>query len=161
VDVQSKGADLAIALIGYRLTPTGYVPMETDEQGRLWLAAVGVWLAVGEQEVICYDQHDQPIGDYTRVTIALAEAQARLHAAEEDVRVAEAWARAESAAREEEAAARAAAEAWAQAEALSRRAAEARAKAAEARVEALETEIRHLKGDDDRTESDTHDEAES
>lgn len=85
-------------LIGYQWTPTHYLPMPTDEDGRLWLEPVGVWLGLKPDGVVLYDGvTGAAIGDYVEVAEerdaerarADAEAAARL-AAENRIRELEA-----------------------------------------------------------------------
>lgn len=68
----------AIRLLAYALTERGYQPYPADARGRLWLSPVRLWLGVADDEIICYDEADQPIGDYTALTAALAAAEQRI-----------------------------------------------------------------------------------
>jgi len=101
-------------LLGWELTQEGYIAMPLDDQNRLWLPPVNLWLAIEEEQLICYDDTGRPVVDY--VTVATARAHAEARAAEE-------------AARAGKEAARAAQEA-------------SRAEAAEARIRQLEEELR-------------------
>lgn len=125
VDTEYRdGRRIAARLLGYRNTPDGYVELPLNDQGRLWLVALGVGLGIDGVQVACYDASGAKIGDYVEVARAWeAEVQAR-QAAERRVRQAER--------------ARAAAERQAQQEA------EARA-AAEARIRELEEQLRRQK----------------
>ncbi len=78
-------------LLGSQLTPEGYVPLDPNARGWLWLEPVGVWVGLDGDNVACYDAEDNWIEDYTGVTIARAKAEAR--AAEAEARAAEAEAR--------------------------------------------------------------------
>lgn len=73
-------------LLGWELTQDGYVAMSLDGQNRLWLPPVNLWLAIEEEQLICYDEADRPVVDY--VTVATARAQAEVRAAEEAKRAA-------------------------------------------------------------------------
>ncbi len=128
VDAVERRGRPGVRLIGYTLTPEGYRVLAPDDQGRLWLAPVRVWLGVHDGEIICYDDSGRPLGDHLALVRALqAEEQAR--------REAEARAVAEEQARRE-------AEARA-IEAETRATAEQRARlAAEARVRELEEALR-------------------
>ncbi|MGB0384589.1 MAG: Uma2 family endonuclease [Ardenticatenaceae bacterium] len=123
-------------LIGYELTPIGYVRMKTNELGWLWLEPVKLWLAFRGGGVVCFDEFGNVIADYKTVTdqrdearrqaaIAKAKAQAEAQARA----IAEAQAQAERKRRQAEAYARARAEAEAKAQADARAKAEAEAQA--------------------------------
>ena len=115
-------------LLGWELTQDGYVAMPLDEQDRLWLPPVKLWLCIEDEQLICYDEEGRPVVDY--VMVATARAQAEVRAAEEAKRATEEARRAaEEAKRAAEEAARAAKEA-------------SRAEAAEARIRQLEEELR-------------------
>jgi colicin import membrane protein len=116
-----------IELILYRRTRAGYRRVKPDAHGRVWLEPVGLWLGQtrdpqgGFMRLACYDPvTDEEVGDYTAISQALAESQARAEA---------------EAARAEAEAARAEAEA-----ARARAQAEARTQA-EARIRELEAEL--------------------
>ncbi len=65
-------------LLGYELTPTGYLPLKANQQGRLWLKPVRLWLALGpDDEVECYDEQGQLILEYADVEKAWQEAKIR------------------------------------------------------------------------------------
>jgi colicin import membrane protein len=116
--IQSRGRS-TLRLIGYTLTPEGYQSLAPDERGWLWLEAVGIWLGIENDEIVCYDEAGQPIGDYLTLATTLRETEQRV-AAEVEARTA-----AERRAAEE---------------------AEARADV-EAQLRALEAELRQLRGD--------------
>jgi len=142
VDAVERRGRPGVRLIGYTLTPEGYRVLAPDDQGRLWLAPVRVWLGVHDGEIICYDDSGRPLGDHLALVRALQaeeqarrEAEARAVAEEQARREAEARAMAEEQARRE-------AEARA-IEAETRATAEQRARlAAEARVRELEEALR-------------------
>lgn len=117
VDTYQRKEKTARRLLGYQLTPDGYVVLAPDERGRLWLEPVGLWLGLRDNEVECYDKAGDVIGDYAHVMAVRVQAEAR-----------------------------AAAEAQARAEAEERAAAEAQARAElEGRVRELEAELRRLR----------------
>ncbi|MDW8232749.1 MAG: Uma2 family endonuclease, partial [Roseiflexaceae bacterium] len=116
VDAVDRRGQPGVRLIGYRLTPQGYQTLAPDDQGRLWLAPVRVWLGVRDGDIICYDEAGNPLGDHLALVQAL---------------------------RDEERARRDA-EARAADEERARRAAEARAAEAEARVRELEAVLRQM-----------------
>ena len=43
------------SLIGYRYTPTKYVPVALDENGWLWVERLNIWMEAMETSVVCYD----------------------------------------------------------------------------------------------------------
>jgi len=135
IDNYRRTGPITRRLLGYRLTPAGYIPLEPDERGWLWLEAVRLWLGLHNNEPVCYDETGRPIEDYSQLKVAQTEAESRA--------VAEAQARAEAESRATEAESRATAEAQARFEA------ESRATEAEARLRQLEAELRRLKGEQD------------
>jgi Uma2 family endonuclease len=142
VDIYEEQGVTQRRLLGYELTPAGYVEQMLNARGWLWLAPVHLWLALEGNQVVLYDEHSNLIEDYTPLKAAReAEAQAR----------AEAEARAQEEARRADAEAQARAEAEARAQEEARRAdAEAQARAeAEARARQLEAELRRLRGENE------------
>lgn len=104
--VDSQRRDRRFRLIGYRLEPSGYTPIEPDEQGRLLSETTGLWFQVspdGNQ----VRMFEYPSG---RSLPTREEIESLREAAEEKARVAEQQARAEAEARRVEAKARQAAE---------------------------------------------------
>lgn len=67
---------VAPRLLGYRLGPAGYQGQAPDDRGRLWLEAARLWLGVADGELVCYDEANRPLGDYTALATALAAEQA-------------------------------------------------------------------------------------
>jgi Uma2 family endonuclease len=125
IDGVARRREPTLRLFGFAQSPTGYRSLATDERGRLWLAPVRLWLGVEEDELVCYDEADRPLGDYRALAAALAaETRGR----------AEAERQVEDARR-----ARVEAERRAEAEQQGRL-------AAEARLRALEDELRQLRG---------------
>jgi len=82
-------------LLGYRLAPgaTAYTKQTPDEQGRFWLDAVGIWIGLEDNEVMCYDRQGRPIEDYAKLHVARQSAEERARNAEELARNAEERAR--------------------------------------------------------------------
>jgi colicin import membrane protein len=67
-------------VVGYRYTARGYVRMRPDRHGRVLLKPLGLWLAVEEQQAVCYDaETGERLGDYSQERRARegAEQQAR------------------------------------------------------------------------------------
>ncbi|MCS6938807.1 MAG: Uma2 family endonuclease, partial [Roseiflexus sp.] len=174
VDAYEQRGVTLLRVLGYELADGAYRSLVPNEQGRLWLEPLGVWIGAEENEVYCFDAQGRRIGDYAALTTIVIESEERAAeawaAAKAEARArqeAEARAREEAAAREAEAQARRAAEERAQREAEAREAeerarveaeeraqreaaareAEARARQeAEARLRALEEELRRLRG---------------
>jgi hypothetical protein len=88
-----------VRLIGYTLTPEGYRVLAPDDQGRLWLAPVRVWLGVRDGEIICYDESGRPLGDHLALARALQEEEQARREAEARAMEAETRATAEQRAR--------------------------------------------------------------
>ncbi len=104
VDSIERRGRLGVRLIGYRLTPEGYQTLTPDDQGRLWLEPVRVWLGVRSGEIICYDEEGNPLGNHIALAKALrdeerARQEAEARAAEEERARREAEARAAEAER--------------------------------------------------------------
>ena len=131
IDRYRKRSKTHSRLLGYQLTSSGYVSLQPNEQGWLWIEPVQIWLALKNHQVICYDKHKRPFKGYAEVSDAYLQAKNR--AAQETYARMQAEARAET-----EAKARAKAEARIEVETL------ARAKA-EARIHELEAEVRRLR----------------
>jgi hypothetical protein len=121
VDSYERRGVLARRLLGYQMTPQGYVGLAPDERGWLWMAPVGLWIGIGERRVECYDEAGRYVEDYPQVLAARAEAETRAEAAETRAEAAETRAESEHRARLE----------------------------AEARLADLEAELRRLRGNSD------------
>jgi colicin import membrane protein len=65
-------------LQGYRWTPVEYSPLNADQNGRLWLDGLGIWLAAEGQNIVCYDGAGERIGDYTQNLERMKKAEADL-----------------------------------------------------------------------------------
>jgi hypothetical protein len=95
-----------IRLILYRNTRAGYRRVEPDEQGRVWLEPVRLWLGQvrdplgGFMRLACFDPDtNEEIGDYTAISRALIEAERARAEAERARAEAERRAQAEAEAR--------------------------------------------------------------
>ncbi len=81
VDTVADGDEAPPRLLGYRLVAGRYQAVAPDEHGRLWLEPARTWLGVADDEIVCYDEAGQPLGDYRALATALAgERQARTEA---------------------------------------------------------------------------------
>ena len=72
-------------LIGHQFAINSYAPLLPNDRGWLWLAPVGLWLAIEEDLLVCYDQDEQPIEDYPEVVAAREEAEVRAEEAEQRI----------------------------------------------------------------------------
>jgi len=89
-----------LRLLGYTQTPSGFQVLAPNERGWLWLAPTRVWLGIAENELVCFDEAGEPLGDYLALATALADeanaraeaerrasaAEARLHELEAELR---------------------------------------------------------------------------
>ncbi len=80
-----KGAERRIDFIVYNLRGRRYHRVAPNEQGRVWLEPVNLWLGQtrdpqgGFMRLACYDpETGAEVGDYTAISRALAESQERL-----------------------------------------------------------------------------------
>ncbi len=143
VTIEDEG-ERRIELILYRRTGRAYRRVPADDQGRVWLESVGLWLGQTREEqggfmrLAFYDPATgEEVGDYTAMSRTLAESQERLAEEVRSRERAERRARSEAKARAKAEQARAKAEQACETEALAGEEAEGRALAeARARVQA-------------------------
>jgi hypothetical protein len=90
VDITHRRGQTILRLLGYRQTPTVYEPLAPNEQGRLWLEPVRLWLGIQGTQVLCYDEAGNVIGDYLQVDAARIAAESRAEAVEARLRELEA-----------------------------------------------------------------------
>jgi Uma2 family endonuclease len=64
---------------GYRHTPQGYQLLPLTAEGRLPLPGMGLWLGFHDRRVACFDATGKEVGDYTRISEELEEADRRNH----------------------------------------------------------------------------------
>jgi Uma2 family endonuclease len=119
VDTRRWRGEHRLHVIAHRLTPDGYEVLPPDERGWFWLEPVGLWIGIRDNQVECYDETGTPVGDYTQIDLARADAEARAQTAEARAQTAETQAQAEIQARTQ----------------------------AEARLRELEAELRRLRGE--------------
>jgi hypothetical protein len=80
VDSFERKGVLTRRLLGYQMTPQGYVVLAPDERGWLWMAPVGLWIGIHENRVECYDSAGLYVEDYVEMLTARTEAEARARA---------------------------------------------------------------------------------
>jgi hypothetical protein len=77
VDRQAGADRNEVRVVGFRRTRTRFVPLPQDEQGRVWLEPVGLWLGVEGDRAVCYDESGKRIAPpEERARAAEAEARA-------------------------------------------------------------------------------------
>jgi Uma2 family endonuclease len=65
-------------IVGYRHCPDGYQQLSLDEQGRLLLQPLNLWLGLRDRRVVCYDASSgKELPDYVKLTQALHDVQRR------------------------------------------------------------------------------------
>jgi Uma2 family endonuclease len=84
VIVDREAVEGPVRLIGYRDRPDGYERLPLDNQGRLWVEPLGIWIGPGDNRIVCYDETGRELGDYVRVT---QELEAALERADEEARL--------------------------------------------------------------------------
>ena len=89
VDAHDVGGKRRLELIGFRWTPERYERIPLNEHGRLWLDPVGLWLGIAPieegygQRAACFDPvTGKQIGDYTKLSESLQQAESRAEEAE-------------------------------------------------------------------------------
>ncbi|MBC8162051.1 MAG: Uma2 family endonuclease [Roseiflexaceae bacterium] len=90
VDFSERRRTHTRRLLGYQTSLDGYVPIVPNERGWLWLEPVSLWLGIDGDNLVCYDQNEQPIDDYAELTEARIAAEARAAEAEQRVAALEA-----------------------------------------------------------------------
>ncbi len=68
--------DAPFTIQAYERRPHHYVPWPLDDDGRLWVEELNLWLAVDGQRVRCFDASEQEISDY----VSMDQQRAELHA---------------------------------------------------------------------------------
>jgi Uma2 family endonuclease len=82
VDSYERKGMLTRRLLGYQMTPQGYVGLAPDERGWLWMEPVGLWIGIRENQIECYHTDGRYIEDYAEVLAARIEAETRAETAE-------------------------------------------------------------------------------
>ena len=87
-DVPPRRADAPrrLRILGYRRGSRGFERLPLDDQGRLWLEAVGVWLGIEGERVVCYDREGNRIRNIVEERHARAAAEERVRQLEEELR---------------------------------------------------------------------------
>ena len=92
VDARPSPRGRRVKLHGFSRGPEGYEPLPLDDEGRLRIEALNLWMAIAEDRVVCIDgRTGEPIAGFAEQIQARAEAQA--YAAEAQAQAAEAEAR--------------------------------------------------------------------
>ena len=126
IDLEYGGGKNPSGITAFQAGPTDYEALPPDEDGRVWLEVVEVFLAVENGGVVCYDQSGKRLEDYTGLMKQNAKAEAEATTEKKKARRAEKRADAATAARDAEQIARL---------------------AAEEKLKELEAELRRLRGD--------------
>lgn len=99
IDAHRSKRQESYQLVGYELTPDGYVDLTLDERGWLWLETIQIWLELHNDTLTCYDSEGQPIGDYVQIVHERDQAQAQAEQARQQAEQAQQAADAERQAR--------------------------------------------------------------
>ena len=67
-------------LLGYQLVNDAYQSLALNEQGRLWLEPIRLWIGIEDNQIVCYDEAGRALPDYSDL------AEARLHELEAELR---------------------------------------------------------------------------
>jgi hypothetical protein len=95
VDRREAENGQGISIMGYKAVPGGYVRMEVNQLGRLWLEPLQLWLGVEGDHVACFDDRGNRFGAYTEIAMRLEAATQRADAEVRRAAAAEAKAQAE------------------------------------------------------------------
>jgi Uma2 family endonuclease len=81
--IDQASEDAPRQLIGYRYKARRYVRMRRNREGRLLLKPLGLWLALEDERVVCYDADSgERLGDYEQVLHEQAQERQAREAAE-------------------------------------------------------------------------------
>jgi hypothetical protein len=79
VDARPKRQGRIVKLHGFQNSPEGYLPLPLDDQNRLWIEPLGLWLKIEDRRVVCIDgATGEPIGGYVEQAQRRIDAEARL-----------------------------------------------------------------------------------
>lgn len=65
-------------LIGHERTDSGFLYMIPDEEGRLWVEPLQMFVALEEGDVVCYSAENEPFPDYANMMRERDEAEKRI-----------------------------------------------------------------------------------
>jgi Putative restriction endonuclease len=78
VDARPGPKGRRVKLHGFQHSPEGYTPLPLDEEGRLWVEPLTLWLTIADGRVVCIDgETSDPIGGYGEQVQARIDAEAR------------------------------------------------------------------------------------
>ena len=78
-----------VKLHGFRRQPEGYEPIPLDDRERLWIEPMGVWMAIENARIVCFDgETGERIGDFVEQIREKNEWRAR---AEAEARAKDEW----------------------------------------------------------------------
>lgn len=83
--VQRRGQEV-LRLLGYQQTEAAYGVLAPDAQGRLFLEPLGIALGVADNELACYDEAGNLLGDYLAIDAARLAAEQRVAQLEAELR---------------------------------------------------------------------------
>jgi len=78
IDGVSRRRDTTLRILAYELTPSGYQPVTPNERGWIWLAPVGAWLGIMDEELACFDRDSRRLGDFIAQLDRVAAAERRV-----------------------------------------------------------------------------------
>jgi colicin import membrane protein len=87
-DAREKDEERHLALIDYHLSPADgvYYSLPPNEDGRIWLAEVKLWLGSQDGQLRCWDEKGKQVNSFEEEKRARVEAEAKLAAAEARIR---------------------------------------------------------------------------
>jgi Uma2 family endonuclease len=133
VDYRPELVERQVHVFAYRATPEGYVRVDPDAEGRVWLEGVNLWLTAEGDRAVCFTEHGERMPDIVDAVEAIQGLQTRT----EEMQTLT----------EEAITARQEAEKQAKEEARQREEAEKRASDLASRNAELEAELRRLRGE--------------
>lgn len=84
LDSQTRHGEKIWSVDAYTLNTTGdYEPIFADEEGRVWLEALQIYVGTSDGQIACFDRNKERIGDYNEVSAERDAAKARALEAEQ------------------------------------------------------------------------------
>lgn len=78
VDARPSPRGRRVKLHGFSRGPEGYESLPLDDEGRLWIEPLNLWMAIAEDRVVCIDgRTGEPIAGFAEQIQARAEAEAQ------------------------------------------------------------------------------------